>query len=74
MTYQDRTEKVKMLLTKPYLTTSEISVLICKSWGTTNKQLKKNKDLIHFEESWGWLTEDVIKVFELGGYKKMMMR
>lgn len=74
MKHSERIEEVKYLLTKPYLTTAEIAKLIDKSWSTTNNRLKANKDCIHQEQSWGWLTDDVIKVFELTEYKKMMMR
>lgn len=52
------------LISRPYLTPREVCLVIGRSKPTINKKLK---EFGIFKTELGYLTDDIIKVFQLGG-------
>ncbi len=53
------------LLEQPYLTGVEFARVLNRSPSVVNREIRKSKDQIYFVDGWGYLTDDLIKVFHL---------
>ena len=53
------------LLEQPYLTGAEFARVLNRSPSVVNREIRKSKDRIYFVDGWGYLTDDLIKVFHL---------
>ena len=53
------------LLECPYLTGAEFAKVLNRSPSVVNREIRKSKDRIYFVDGWGYLTDDLIKVFHL---------
>lgn len=62
------------LLNKPYLKSGEIARLLDRSPSTASEILKKNEGKIFYMKGWGYLTDDIIKVFKLDRYVKRVKK
>lgn len=57
-------ERLEML-ERPYLTGAEFAKVLNRSPSVVNREIRKSKDKIYFVDGWGYLTDDLIKVFRL---------
>lgn len=53
------------LLECPYLTGAEFARVLNRSPSVVNREIKKEEEHIYFVDGWGYLTDDLIKVFHL---------
>ena len=53
------------LLERPYLTGVEFAKVLNRSPSVVSREIKKVKDQIYKVDGWGYLTDDLIKVFHL---------
>lgn len=53
------------LLEQPYLTGAEFSKVLNRSPSVVNREIKNVKDNLFYVDGWGYLTDDLIKVFHL---------
>ena len=53
------------LLEQPYLTGAEFSKVLNRSPSVVNREIKNVKDNLFYVDGWGYLTDDLIKVFRL---------
>lgn len=53
------------LLEQPYLTGVEFARVLNRSPSVVNREIRKSKDQIYFVDGWGYLTDDLIRVFHL---------
>ena len=53
------------LLERPYLTGAEFARVLNRSPSVVNREIKKVSESIYHVDGWGYLTDDLIKVFHL---------
>lgn len=53
------------LLERPYLTGAEFARVLNRSPSVVNREIKNVKDNLFYVDGWGYLTDDLIKVFHL---------
>lgn len=53
------------LLEQPYLTGAEFSKVLNRSPSVVNREIRKEEEHIYCVDGWGYLTDDLIKVFHL---------
>lgn len=53
------------LLERPYLTGAEFAKVLKRSPSVVNREIKNVKDNLFYVDGWGYLTDDLIKVFHL---------
>ena len=53
------------LLEQPYLTGAEFSKVLNRSPSVVNREIRKAEDNIYYVDGWGYLTDDLIRVFHL---------
>ena len=53
------------LLERPYLTGAEFAKVLSRSSSVVNREIKKVSESIYYVDGWGYLTDDLIKVFHL---------
>lgn len=57
-------ERLK-LLEQPYLTGAEFARVLNRSPSVVNREIRKAEGNIYYVDGWGYLTDDLIKVFHL---------
>ena len=53
------------LLERPYLTCAEFARVLKRSPSVVNREIKNVKDNLFYVDGWGYLTDDLIRVFHL---------
>lgn len=53
------------LLERPYLTGAEFARVLNRSPSVVNREIKNVKDNLFYVDGWGYLTDDLIRVFHL---------